>query len=171
MILPPEVAAPASFAVVAWGVKASFCGYIARLSDGVCDISAGVRLLGGGLYGMPGELTSEGSDFTWQSQEWIRFSGHGGALEVLVLAPSLQIGGSTGSLCVAPPGGDGAPLAIAAIGVVELTQDHAILRPQLNELGVALFGGNYPVGTALDDMRVIFRPEVLGSPIQQTEGR
>lgn len=160
-----QVEVSTGFAVLSWGVKASFCRYVAGLSDGACDLSGGVRLLGSGLYGLPGEATFEGATFTWRSQESIRFSGHGGALDVHLLAPSLHVTPSVGSLCVIDPGGDAERMVIADVEVLRLTPDGATLRPRLTEAGVAMFGGNYPLATALDDLHVILRPGVPGSPI------
>lgn len=158
-----------AFAVLAWSVKATFCAYVARLADGVCEVSEGVRLLGRGRYGLPGAVVTDADEFQWRSSATLSFQAHGGLMRVSLHSPVLTLGESRGSLAIAPGDPGSEPKVIGDIESVSWQGDRIVGRPVLTEAGAALFGGYYSVGEPLDEFELILSSGAIDALANPTE--
>lgn len=169
MIETNAVAAGSTFAVLAWSVKATFCAYVARLADGECQITEGVRLLGEGRYGLPGILTADADGWEWRSTAAVTFSAHGGLLHVAIQAPVIRFGIDGGSLALSAAGGRFDEHSIAGLDAVSQRGNVISAVPMLTPDGAALFGGYYQPGEPLDDLQLILSDGTLTVPTKTKE--
>lgn len=155
----PPVAEPASPGSLTWGVKASFRSYITGpIAHGSIALSGGAGSVDGVFWFPQSSSDVDASSGTGSVsyRGTVAFSGHSGALAVRLADPVVRVTGpSTGSLSVATTSGrvDVATLALGQAarsvgtgGAVTYTGAPATLTAS----GVAVFGGFYAAGTALD---------------------
>jgi hypothetical protein len=164
-----------------WGVKSSFRRYVARMPDGVCDISREVTTPGEGQFGFPlagfdqGSFEPIGADLArfetsevvrYRFDGAIRFSAHGGVLDVHIAEPWLDRADDRWSVsCLS---GEGEHRVVLAVGATRLTgvpvaekqtraADVEVVDLILAPRGTDLFAGNYPPGEELDPL-FLMRP-------------
>ncbi|AZA12571.1 HtaA domain-containing protein [Corynebacterium choanae] len=151
---------------IAWGVKTSFRSYITgSIAKGSWSLS-GVSERGGVFQfaGSGGSFDPAQSSGTLTTTGEVRFSGHGGILDLRLSDPAVVIAGSTGQLVATVSSQDtsGNPrdygrVVLATIAVDELqTSDDAVSgsgQVYLTEVGAQAFGDFYEPGTALDPIR------------------
>lgn len=155
-----------------WGVKDSLVAYVAGLDDGAVAAEA------------PATRTAEGFHFPWDADAdadgdaatgelrfrgAVRLAGHGGALAVDLRDPRVVWDGATGSLLVRDGAGRDRWTPFADLAAVPdptpgdardgrpepAREDGAVVaRAALTGYGRLLLGGQYAVGTALDDVRI-----------------
>jgi hypothetical protein len=142
-----------------WPIRRSFARYIATLSDGRLALSDGIELAQDDCLFFPslaaqslrGELAFKGV---------AHFSGHVGLLSVRIARPRLLVhpDARTGTLWV-----NDSVLATFAYRHVAARDRAAIegCNVRLAPQGVALFGGHYSEGDALDDFTVLLASEEL----------
>ena len=144
-----------------WGVKQSFCNYVA-MSGGTIEIRGGAERPDGGAFVFPAapgaglERDAEGrlsgrAAFVGE----VRFEAHGGMLRVALVDPAVEFGPEAAVLSVAD--GD-RRLDVARLDLAGLAagEDGAIVLPALLAMtGIQWLGDHYPPGTALDPVRVL----------------
>ncbi len=140
-----------SFAI--WSVKDSFLRYIARLPDGVCEVSDDVRRVGGGQFVLPGRIAVTDT-IVWTSSSTLRFQGHSGLLSISLRDLRLEIGPASGALFVAAGDGRGDPIRLAQAVVRRRTASALLVELALTIDGAGVFGDNYPASEPLDPIHL-----------------
>lgn len=150
---------PVQARALEWGVKQSFCNYVA-MSGGTVETGGGAERSPDGAFVFPAapgaalERDAEGrlsgrAAFVGE----VRFDAHGGMLRVALIDPAVEFGPEGAVLSVADGGrrADIARLEAPAVG-----EDGAIILPALLAMaGIYLLGDHYPLNTALDPVRLV----------------
>lgn len=137
-----------------WGIKRSFIRYIATLPDGQYALG-GAAYLGESSYFTFPEVECAGAPSVRRFSGTIRMGGHGGLLDLLIADPWVERSVSGVELTVVDPaswpaGNRRIVLARLVGRGTESDSATQVFDAHLAEPGVALFGDQYPVGTALD---------------------
>ncbi|UOQ56029.1 HtaA domain-containing protein [Leucobacter allii] len=142
-----------------WGVKASFLGYLGAMPDGEVTPLAPAELLDGRTLRFP-EIGTGGAAGAGSRRfaGGVRFTGHGGVLDLVIAEPALESGdGPDGWIVtIADPYAPGARLALATVGPIDERAGRTVGGGvALTEAGADLFFGPYVAGTPLDDIAVV----------------
>lgn len=150
-----------------WRVKDSFVQYVLGGAGGEYAVTGGADDDGEGNFLFPtvsAERARSGWNLSFQGD--VRFAGHHGALFVPIVNPIVRWGADGGTLSLQritaerTPEKDQHRFVIAELDAAEphLIGDALVwpaVTPRLTAEGVALLGDVYPVGTALDELRMI----------------
>lgn len=163
-----------------WGVKASFRSYVTSpIAAGSVTTAEGATTNPDGTLRFPvaaGTASADGSAFAADFGGSVRFTGHGGELDLLLSGIEVRVDGDRGTLVAdvtshaLAPAGAAAPAAsnelpdveLAALdlsavtpGSVGLTVTWPGIAAALTEAGAPAFGGFYAAGDALDPLTVV----------------
>ncbi|WP_432838315.1 HtaA domain-containing protein [Dactylosporangium sp. CA-092794] len=133
--------------------------YIASLSDGRAVLSDGAHVTPGEGIVFPvrhADLTAGAGRVSLRGA--VRFVGHGGALDVRIAAPELELSHSSGSITIASALGRD-PIAQYAVTSRHTPTEMRWLAHdvRLTEAGADLFSGVYPPGEQFDPFTVAIR--------------
>lgn len=155
---------------LAWGAKESFRKYIGGpIADGTTTVAGGASIAANGTFRFPvdsGSFDPKTKTLEVEYDGSVHFTGHAGALDLLISDPRVEIKGDKGVLVadVVSKSMDSAELTayddveIAALDAKgALTAGADALRlvgvgAQLTEAGVPAFAGFYPAGSDLDEL-------------------
>ncbi|GAA1466567.1 HtaA domain-containing protein [Microbacterium thalassium] len=132
-----------------WSVKDSFLRYVKGLPDGVCDVSPDIGLVGGGVFRFPLTAIDLAPETSWRFGGFLRFTGHGGFLEVVIAEPALEE--SDGHYRFTSADRD-RRICIADAEPVESADSRTRFALRLTTDGALLFGGVYSAGEPLSDL-------------------
>ncbi|HEU5150708.1 MAG TPA: HtaA domain-containing protein [Iamia sp.] len=170
----PAQEAPAPVAITVgdleWGVRASFRSYVGEAG---ITTSAGVTRGDGGTFHWPiesGTYQAGTRTTTLQFGGTVRFYGHGGALDLSIARPRVEVGPDGGLLHADMsglshagepfdwPGAEVAILDVAAAEpvVTAATTTWAAVAASLSEAGVDAFADFYPLGAPLDPLTATY---------------
>ncbi|MGO2110611.1 MAG: HtaA domain-containing protein [Pseudoclavibacter sp.] len=139
-----------------WAVKASFVGYI-RSSGGAIEVLGGARDDDGEFVFA---RATDGVQFDGDAPRGaakfagsVRFTAHGGMLDLTIADPEIAFGPHGASLFVR--GGDGLAVELATLDVGGPLERDSVLEwigvtPTLTDAGSTTFNGAYPSGSDLD---------------------
>lgn len=138
-----------------WGVKASFLGYIHAMSDGRVIAEEGARLVDDGAE-FPCPDPSDPLHF----RGVLRFTGHGGVLDLRIADPAVQQRNSGWVLSIQDPYDPAVRIDLATVttfgpGVHSGTSTLEGTGLALTADGADLFFGPYVEGTPLDDFVIL----------------
>jgi hypothetical protein len=150
-----------------WNVKDSLVSYVEALEDGVAEAGKPASRLEAGFL-FPWDDTRRGIDGTrdvLQFQGAVRMSGHGGALDVELRDPRIELDGQRGVLLVRECGARDPdtmlPFAELEAGRRDEGDRDSLMRlvfdAKLTGHGRLLLGGQYAVGQPLSPLQVVFR--------------
>lgn len=167
-----------------WGVKESFRNYVAGPGGGEITVADGAVRNEDGTFTWPvagGSYDADGAVGEVRATGTVRFTAHGGALEVVIRDPRVELG-TGGALLRADVQsrelGGGTPkeypnvdLAVLEAGVTNTGDGVAMdaVGATLTENGAPAFGGFYPPGAALDPVSLdasyakVAKPQFKGS--------
>lgn len=171
------VAKPVAIAAgsLSWGVKQSFRDYVTSpIAKGAISTS-GARSVGGAfVFGQASGSTFNGATGTSAYSGSVRFTGHGGILDLRLANPVVRVESASSATLLLSVNGATVPFATLALasaskrtadGAVTFSGVPAALTPQ----GAAAFVNGesqfYPAGTALDPLTF-----TIGSPSASTGG-
>jgi hypothetical protein len=152
---------PVQARALEWGVKQSFCNYVA-MSGGTIETGGGAERSLDGAFVFPAapgtalERDAEGrlsgrAAFVGE----VRFEAHGGMLRVALIDPAVEFGPEGAVLSVAD-GERRADIARLDLAGQAADEDGAIILPALLAMaGIYLLGDHYPLNTALDPVRLV----------------
>jgi len=139
-----------------WAVKESFLRYLGTMPGS--QIGLGGVEYAGGEFRFPG--THEGGLLVFTGA--VRFTGHGGLLEVLLAEPVIEFAGSDGTLSVidvdSPPADPPARITLAHLER-QPGDGPLVFTSALADGGVDLFNGVYPPGEPLAPLRIVRDPD------------
>ncbi|MFT4052812.1 MAG: HtaA domain-containing protein [Microbacterium sp.] len=131
-----------------WAVKDSFLHYVRDIAAGTTRLSDGARQEDDGTFSWPLVSATRADDqLRLVFGGSVRFTAHGGFLDVDLRDPRLVLTDHSGSLSIA---GEGAVerVVIASVDPAPGTDAADALIPLLTAAGAELFGGVYTVATA-----------------------
>lgn len=147
-----------------WNVKASFVAYV-RGSSGRIETSCGAREEDGEFVfdrGVDGLQIDDGTPRgVAKFSGAVRFTAHGGLLDLRIADPRIEFGPHLASLAVT--GTDGGALELATLDVGGALERDGVLEwigvlPMLTPDGAAAFNGVYPAYSELDAMSFRLAP-------------
>jgi hypothetical protein len=132
-----------------WGIKDSFVKYVVGQPDGVITVHGGATRTDDGNFVFMGT-----PDDPWRFQGTVRFTAHGGFLDIVVANPKIDVIGDTWRLTVEEASG-GSGTAIGrfvheGVSLEDYRAGSASPSLHLTTLGSQILGGVYPAGTELD---------------------
>ncbi|MGI8393224.1 HtaA domain-containing protein [Leucobacter sp. W1038] len=148
-----------------WGIKASFLRYLSEMSDGSVEavppasFDDGKGAFPSAPAQSPGILRFRGG---------IRFTGHGGLLNLTVDSPALEQRGEDWVITISDPYAPATRIDLATVGEFSPAASGAEPRnPEvrigtgvaLTAAGADLFFGPYVEGTALDEFTIVGSPD------------
>lgn len=137
-----------------WGIKSGFRRYVAELPDGSITAADGAHSLIDGRYAFPILRIRSAETVVIELGGSVRFEGHGGLLSVQIAQLEVQIDGDLFAIDAA--GTAEHPRITIARGAGPVYDSAGSpVSPRLAPEGVALFDGNYPVGTELDAVELL----------------
>ncbi|MCW2494487.1 HtaA domain-containing protein [Jatrophihabitans sp.] len=141
-----------------WAVKESFLRYLGNMPGSQIGLGGGAEYTESREFRFTG--TDQGERFAFTGA--VRFTGHGGMLEVLLVEPVIELSGDTGALTVIdvdnPPTDPPARVTLAHLER-QAADDGLVFATQLADAGVALFNGVYPPGEPLAPLRIVTAPD------------
>ena len=160
---------PTRVAALGWGVKQSFCNYVAA-TGGTIETGGGAERAADGGFSFPaapGEalrLDADGKPvgrgaFVGE----VRFAAHGGMLSVRLADPAVELGPSGGALSVAEAGGR--RVEIARLDLPAMTSGDGgelVIPAALTIDGSFVLGDHYPPMTPIDPVRLVLSPHAPG---------
>ena len=147
-----------------WPVKASFVRYVLGMHDGVQAVTEGATADADFVFSFPVRDTSGFDPATGfgllHFTGAVRFGGHGGMLYVMIADPIVEIT-AAGALLSAKIDNDGERVNIVTLTQIKAFAPHITTTPlvidaatALTAEGASLFIGQYPVGTAFDELNI-----------------
>ncbi len=155
-----------------WGVKASFRSYVTGpIAGGAITTSGTGTSIAGYVFPQAGAASISGGLGTVAYSGSVRFSGHGGALDLRLSDPQVRIESATsGTLLVRVNGGERIGFAALALGSGSTLTDGSVkytnAAATLTPAGADAFESFYGAGTALDP--VTFTIGAAGAPLGGT---
>jgi hypothetical protein len=154
---------PVRLTTLSWGVKQSFRNYV-EAAGGVIETAAGAERDAGGGFAFPaapGEGLTLDAGGRPQGQARftgeVRFEAHGGMLKVCLADPILDIGPSGAVLTAFDTSARTHRMEIAKLDLAALTRGEAgelVIPASLAMDGIQVLGDHYPLGAALDPVRL-----------------
>jgi len=153
-----------------WAIKASFVGYVMRMSDGRAYVSSGAGVTEGNELVFPLESDSgDAGERVFSFGGKVTFTGHFGMLYVQIAHPRITIRDGAGELTVTnPESEDGERLPLATVEFTAPASEDGTERwdstlVRLTPQGVALFGDVYQPGEPLEPMTIVLPLSEPGS--------
>jgi hypothetical protein len=130
-----------------WGIKETLVGYVTGMADGEVTTEDGAEAVGSSFRFPLAQRDGDVLSFTGR----VVMTGHGGLLNVVIAAPTLEHGPDGWTLTIADPDVPGDRLVFATLeGVAETDGGLTVASAALTESGADLFFGPYTRGTPLD---------------------
>ncbi|MFG1608011.1 HtaA domain-containing protein [Actinoplanes sp. NPDC049265] len=146
-----------------WAIRASFLDYIAALSDGRAVLSDGARVTPGeGIVFPVRDADVSGGVGRVSTRGAVRFFGHGGALDIRIADPELELGDSSGSITVESPAGPSVIARFALVARPTAAEMRWLAHDVgLTEAGADLFSRVYRPGEPLDPFTVTMSADTV----------
>lgn len=162
----PGTTAPVASGSLSWGVSSAFRGYITTIAAGSITVGSGATQSGGAFqFGQSGgSFDAAAGTGTADYAGSVRFTGHGGILDLTLSNPTLRVTGPTSAVLVLSANGSRVDFATVDLGAAAKSTTGGATRfagapATLTAAGAAAFQGYYPAGKALDPITA-----VIGSP-------
>lgn len=171
-----------------WGVKASFRGYVTSpIAGGSIVTDGGAAANADGTFRFPVEVGTAAADGSALDADFggsVRFTGHGGELDLLVTGIEVRADGDVGTLVadvtshtIGAAGSTEYPdvelaeldLRTVTPGSVGLTVTWPGIAAALTDAGAPAFGGFYQPGDALDPLTVVLELTETTVPTTPTD--
>jgi hypothetical protein len=171
-----------------WGVKGSFRSYVTSpTASGSITTASGATANGDGTFRFPatsGTAAADGSTIDADFAGSVRFTGHGGELDLLVTGLEVRVDGDTGTLVAdvtshaigAAGSTEHADVELAELdlrtvtpGSIGLTVTWPGIAAALTDAGAPAFGGFYQPGEALDPLTVVLELSQTTVPTAPTD--
>ncbi|MFT4259358.1 HtaA domain-containing protein [Microbacterium sp.] len=140
-----------------WAVKDSFIRYVRVIAAGTTQLDDGAAEAADGAFTWPlASASRDDGQLDLRFSGSVRFTAHGGYLDVDLRDPWLLLSGDSGSLSISPAGGDGRLVIATMNPSAEAAADDALV-PLLTAAGAELFGSVYATGTAFAPLTASIR--------------
>ncbi|MET0854838.1 MAG: HtaA domain-containing protein, partial [Microterricola sp.] len=161
-VVPPVVAPTVQGGSLSWGVSASFRDYITKpVSGGSITVGGGATSSGGAFqFGQSGgNFNQDSGTGTADYAGNVRFTGHGGILDLTFSNPSLSVTGPSSAILSLSVNGGRVDFATVDLGAAaRSTLNGATVFSgapvTLTAAGSSAFQGYYPAGRGLDPLTV-----------------
>lgn len=137
-----------------WAIVRSFADYIRSGGEGRVFVADGARESADGGFVFPLRAVEERDGARrYAFDGLVRFVAHGGVLNLPIGSVEVHVTGGDGRVEIADPDEPDVRLVFARGAVIRDGQDLE-LEPRIEEDGSELFFYRYPVGMALDPLRI-----------------
>ena len=143
-----------------WAVRDSLIRYVTAIARGTYRVDGGAVEGEGGVFSFPlRRAVREGADWRFSFEGSVRFTAHGGLMDILIKDPEVVVGPDGGVLATHTASDPDDLLAVVSLGAAlpETAEGGLVwegVSTQLAPHAVDLFGTVYPAGTEMAPIRI-----------------